>query len=760
MGTTNSKDLTSNEYLLRFSGKEHIPPMDPFWNIFLSFSFNPPSSKSENEIVDDKLSKIFDKLLSNNLTSGNFVSLIRVFLNKSSDLLSATTNSNDILLWQTYNALFIIRCFTKYLVETVKEAEYIKHFNARPLMVSQTVAEQKMDNPGSKKHHENPLESLLESLLEVLIDVPLDPQSYNLHLEVINCLLVFLSVQMYTRKPAGKSIIYRTIMQGRPSMHSPLLVKTLLGHFVKQEKSSERGGGSIVIGLASGIWHILSLAYKNPTSVEPPKGITLAGQSLLLILVLVNHCTTEKNLRNPYRDFLFTFVNNTQGSNHEISTSGISAFQLSLDQLYVTLCNTASNESSTLLLYLLLHQNENVQNFILSRADLEYLVVPILKTLYNVTESDSHHIYMSLIILLMLSEDNGFGQAVHQITLKNISWYHERALTEITLGGLLLLVVIRTIHFNMLKMRDKYLHTNCLAALANMSNNFRNLHAYVCQRLLSLFETLAKKYHRLENLIQMKEQAIKIEKKCLEMKPKISNASNNSSGDVNGSAADNLKTSQTDGSYGKAEHVEAPITNGTHPSQNGAGEDFVLNVNSIPDTNTPEVVAKKDSNSGDTTINLEDEDIATLAQDKNVLEEVLRMVLEIINSCLSNQIQHNPNLVYALLYKRKIFDPFRTHHSFQDVIQNLDAVINYFSDKLKQLQVDLSVHEVLSTITQGTLVWPSHKLRKFPELKFKYVEEEQPENFFIPYVWSLVGHHSGINWNSNNKKIFFPDPEG
>lgn len=60
----------------------------------------------------------------------------------------------------------------------------------------------------------------------------------------------------------------------------------------------------------------------------------------------------------------------------------------------------------------------------------------------------------------MLSEDNGFGQTVHQIMLKNIGWYQERGLTEISLGGLLLLVVIRTIHFNMLKMRVRNLSLN------------------------------------------------------------------------------------------------------------------------------------------------------------------------------------------------------------------------------------------------------------------------------------------------------------
>lgn len=51
-------------------------------------------------------------------------------------------------------------------------------------------------------------------------------------------------------------------------------------------------------------------------------------------------------------------------------------------------------------------------------------------------------------------------------------------------------------------MQDKYLHTNCLAALANMSSQFRSLHPYVSQHLVSLFETLAKKYSQLADQIQ------------------------------------------------------------------------------------------------------------------------------------------------------------------------------------------------------------------------------------------------------------------
>ena len=61
-------------------------------------------------------------------------------------------------------------------------------------------------------------------------------------------------------------------------------------------------------------------------------------------------------------------------------------------------------------------------------------------------------------------------------------------------------------------------------------------------------------------------------------------------------------------------------------------------------------------------------------QDLAVLEEVIRMVLEIINSCLASALHHNPNLVYTLLYQKDLFGMFRTHPTFQDIIVNIDTV--------------------------------------------------------------------------------------
>ena len=45
-------------------------------------------------------------------------------------------------------------------------------------------------------------------------------------------------------------------------------------------------------------------------------------------------------------------------------------------------------------------------------------VMPILRILYAAQERNSHHIYMALIVLLILSEDDGFNKAIHE-TVRN-----------------------------------------------------------------------------------------------------------------------------------------------------------------------------------------------------------------------------------------------------------------------------------------------------------------------------------------------------
>lgn len=80
--------------------------------------------------------------------------------------------------------------------------------------------------------------------------------------------------------------------------------------------------------------------------------------------------------------------------------------------------------------------------------------------------------------------------------------------------------------------------------------------------------------------------------------------------------------------------------------------------------------------------------------DLSVLEEVLRMVLEILNSSLTHQMSHNPQLLYTLLYKRHVFLPFATQPNFSDICMNIDIVLGYLMNKLEKTTSDPSVADV------------------------------------------------------------------
>ncbi|XP_075582184.1 dymeclin isoform X2 [Pelecanus crispus] len=667
MGANSSSisELPENEYLKKLSGAEPISENDPFWNQLLSFSFTTPTNSADLKLLEEATISVCKSLAEKNPRTGNLGSLIKVFLSRTKELKISAECQNHLFIWQAHNALFIICCLLKVFISEMSEEELQLHF---------TYEEKALGSYGTES--EDLIEELLCCLIQLIVEIPLLDITYSISLEAVTTLIVFLSCQLFHKEILRESIIHKYLMRGRCLPYTSRLVKTLLYNFIRQERSPPPGthvfqqqtdGGGLLYGIASGVatglWTVFTLGGvgSKPTP-QLEQCSPLANQSLLLLLVLAN-LTDAPDAPNPYRQAIMSFKN-TQDST-AFSSSNPHAFQINFNSLYTALCEQQKSDQATLLLYMLLHQNSNVRTYVLARTDIENLVLPILEILYHVEERNSHHVYMALIILLILTEDDGFNRSIHEVILKNITWYAERVLTEISLGSLLILVVIRTIQYNMTRTRDKYLHTNCLAALANMSAQFRSLHQYAAQRIISLFSLLSKKHNK------VLEQA----------------------------------TQSLRGSLGS-------------------------NDSPLPD----------------------------YAQDLNVIEEVIRMMLEIINSCLTNSLHHNPNLVYALLYKRDLFEQFRTHPSFQDIMQNIDLVISFFSSRLEQAGAELSVERVLEIIKQGAVALPKDRLRKFPELKFKYVEEEQPEEFFIPYVWSLVYNSAvALYWNPHDIQLFTMD---
>ncbi|XP_051960249.1 dymeclin-like isoform X1 [Xyrauchen texanus] len=664
--TSQVSDLSESQSIRNLIGPGAISENDPFWNQLISFTFTSPTSSAEAKLLEEAVVPLAKTLVQNNPRSGNFGALVRVFLSRTKELKISTECQDQLFIWQAHNALFLVRCLLKVFIREINEEELHLQFTYQERA------------PGTYESScEDLLEELVCHLVHLIVEVPLLDITYNILFEAVTTLLVLLSFQLFHKEILREGLIYSYLTKGRCLSLTSRLVKTLLYNFIRQEKcppathvfQTQSDGGGLLYGLASGVasglWSVFTLGGVGgrPGAEQEQNSLPLSNQSLLLLLVLAN-LTDGPDCPNSYRQAVTCFKNTQDSSS--IPSPQPHTFQINFNSLYTALCEQQKSDQVTLLLYTLLHQNTNMRTYILSRTDTENLVLPILEILYHVEERNSHHVYMSLIILLILTEDDAFNRSIHEVMLKNISWYTERVLTEISLGSLLILVVIRTIQFNMTRTRDKYLHTNCLAALANMSAQFRNLHQYAAQRIISLFALLSKKHNK------VLEQA--------------------------------------------TQSLRGPL---------GADDSTVL-----PD----------------------------YAQDLNVIEEVIRMMLEIMNSCLSNSLHHNPNLLYALLYKRELFEQFRSHPSFQDIMQNLDTVIGFFSQRLEQAGSDLSVERVQEVIMKGAVALPKDRLKKFPELKFKYVEEEQPEDFFVPYVWSLVFNSGvGLYWNSQGIELFSMD---
>ncbi|XP_011524343.1 dymeclin isoform X6 [Homo sapiens] len=498
MGSNSSRigDLPKNEYLKKLSGTESISENDPFWNQLLSFSFPAPTSSSELKLLEEATISVCRSLVENNPRTGNLGALIKVFLSRTKELKLSAECQNHIFIWQTHNALFIICCLLKVFICQMSEEELQLHF---------TYEEKSPGNYSSDS--EDLLEELLCCLMQLITDIPLLDITYEISVEAISTMVVFLSCQLFHKEVLRQSISHKYLMRGPCLPYTSKLVKTLLYNFIRQEKPPPPGahvfpqqsdGGGLLYGLASGVatglWTVFTLGgVGSKAAASPELSSPLANQSLLLLLVLAN-LTDASDAPNPYRQAIMSFKN-TQDSS-PFPSSIPHAFQINFNSLYTALCEQQTSDQATLLLYTLLHQNSNIRTYMLARTDMENLVLPILEILYHVEERNSHHVYMALIILLILTEDDGFNRSIHEVILKNITWYSERVLTEISLGSLLILVVIRTIQYNMTRTRDKYLHTNCLAALANMSAQFRSLHQYAAQRIISLFSLLSKKHNK------------------------------------------------------------------------------------------------------------------------------------------------------------------------------------------------------------------------------------------------------------------------
>ena len=193
--------------------------------------------------------------------------------------------------------------------------------------------------------------------------------------------------------------------------------------------------------------------------------------------------------------------------------------------LYCLLISIFSQEIGALWLYTLLLSSPDFKQSISARSDLDTLILPLLRSLYfstTVAHADSSmtqtrgqlsqsitrtptawpfrsqsQLYVILILLLIFSQDPAFGRDSFRrvrVPKSAVKWYKELH-KEVSLGSMILLVLLRSISFNLNRLHDEFLLSNTCAVLLNLSPHIVDLNDYyVASRLISVTTSCFKRY--------------------------------------------------------------------------------------------------------------------------------------------------------------------------------------------------------------------------------------------------------------------------
>ncbi|GMP99556.1 hypothetical protein CsSME_00046989 [Camellia sinensis var. sinensis] len=517
----------------------------------------------------------------------------------------------------------------------------------------------------------------MHSVLSFIGKVNVSPNTYLLHQELLNFMLVAMPTQLLSGPSPGPKDIHPFIDMAMVQessfvglvVHKLLLNYIMRPHFALNITSYDMFSEGNQLGVLQRVGSAAASFVLSPfnffisSSGEATKR-PLADSSLhvLLILIYYRKCVMEETLKDKSDDSAtsdFLLKENTYFSENsyckalenvrDIECKGNAHYgplvRLPFASLFNTLGMYLADETAILLLYSLVHGNSDFLEYVLVRTDLDTLLMPMLATLYNASKGTSNQIYMVLIILLILSQDSSFNASIHKLMLPSVSWYQERLLHQTSLGSMMIIILIRTVNYNLSKLPlqekaflatktsffDIYLHTNCLAILANMAPHVHRLSAYASQRLVSLFDTLSRKYTKLAEL----------------------------------------------------KHDKMRIGNGEPRG---------------------------------------DSLLKEMSTELHIYTDFLRIVLEILNAILTYALPRNPEVVYAIMHRQEVFQPFRNHPRFNELLENIFTVLDFFNSRMdaQRMNGEWSVEKVLEVIIINCRSWRGKGMKVQSKCSFSF----------------------------------------
>ncbi|KAJ1423853.1 Dyggve-Melchior-Clausen syndrome protein [Sesbania bispinosa] len=498
------------------------------------------------------------------------------------------------------NAVYIRSVFLKHLIEN--DIQLYLSLNDNEAILKD-VWECYSDFSTFKNFYtDETIESLvMQNVLNFIASVEVSPNTFLLHLELLNFMIIAMSTQLLCGPSPGPNDMNSFLdaaMAQDSSLVGSVVRKLLLNFITRHSVPFNRTTYSIFydgsqssvlqrVGSAAANIVLLPFSYLASSRCEGSRS-PIADSSLHVLLVLIHYHKCA--IQQEFLDFLPLWT-----------------FFISL-----------ADEAAVLLLYSLLQGNSAFLEYVLVRTDVDTLLMPILEALYNAPRKTANQIYMLLIILLILSQDSSFNASIYKLILTGVPWYKERLLHQTSLGSLMVIILIRTVQYNLSKLRDVYLHTTCLATLANMAPHVHRLSAYASQRLVSLL--ICFHANRKDNKLHI----------------------------------------------AKGNAIEAN--------------------NLIEDVST----------------------------ELHIYTDFLRLVLEIINAILTYALPRNPEVVYAIMHRQEVFQPYKNHPRFSELLENIYTVLDFFNSRMDAQRVDgdWSVNEVLQVIIVNCRSWRGDGMKR------------------------------------------------
>ncbi|KAF2620341.1 hypothetical protein F2Q68_00038244 [Brassica cretica] len=657
--STGGDNVSVEEYLIpTFVGEKSFPLASDVWNKLLEL---PLSSRWHSDRVHQAC-ELFAQ------SNGNTRHLAKLLIHLSwclQELLQASSSddAHSSLYKKAVNATYISSLFLKHLIENGKIEElHLSLDESEPVpngVVLMVMADQDIQN------------FVMHSVLSFIGSTEVSPNSYVLHQELLNFILVAMSTQLLSGPSPGprdvnpfldaamvqeKSIVCmavrRLLLNYISRHHTPPNAKNYLYSDGDSPGILERvgsaaatfvllplnylvnnSGGGSNYPLAECSLHVLLILINYQKSILSDESMTdksddsATSESVSKVHVFSSGNTFTKSLANA-RDVEF------DRSDLEGNAYAGPHVRVPFASLFDTLCMCLADEGAVLLLYSLLQGNSHFKEYVLVRTDMDTMLMPILETLYNASRrTSSNQIYMMLIVLLILSQDSSFNSSIHKKILPSVPWYKEHLLHQTSLGSLMVIILIRTVQH----IHDVYLQTTCLATLANMAPHAHLLSAYASARLVSLFYMLSR----------------------------------------------------------KTDH------------------DFLFNMyNKLSDLGGDKLQSIKISLSG------EDDSVSEdLAAELQIFTDFLRLVLDILNAILTYALPRNPEIVYAIMHQQEVFQPFKNHPRFHELVENIYivdsiTVLDFFNSRMDSQRSDRECR------IDNCRSWRGEGMKMFSQLHF------------------------------------------